>query len=361
MFVSQNTTPYLAETFAYQDKQCAKFCVAVIRATFEVDADGSCIPGKEQTPFVFADTHHGDPETTSIRVEMDFAPVKPHCEVLLDAMAVAPGGRPVETLEVGLFGPNMQKRAVVSGQRRWFKSQLGIQASAPTPFVSVPLAWHLTFGGWDRTDPDPAKHSSDAVNPIGSGYLARQSNINGALLPSIEEPHSRMRFWNDRPTPVGFGPVPRFAKARARFAGTYDEHWIKNVLPFLPQDFDDRYFQAAPEDQWLDTLSEGMVFSCQNMNASGRFKVRLPKLEAPVRFVFDDRTEHKTVKPDTLNIVPHEGRIVLTGRVAVRLPRKFVKLQQVQVGRPDFGPPLKPHYVSLGEAVAALTRVRGRR
>ena len=67
-----------------------------------------------------------------------------------------------------------------------------------------------------------------------------------------------MNFWNDRPTPIGFGPVPRFAKARVRYAGTYDEHWIENVLPFLPQDFDDRYFQAAPEDQWLDTLAEGM-------------------------------------------------------------------------------------------------------
>src|SRR4051812_22098387 len=120
MFVSQNTTPFLAETFPYQDKQCVKFCVAVVRATFDVDADGSCVPSREQTPFVFADSHYGDPATTSIRVEMDFVPVKPSCEVLLDAIAVAPGGRAVETLEVGLFGPNLRKRAIVSGQRRWF-------------------------------------------------------------------------------------------------------------------------------------------------------------------------------------------------------------------------------------------------
>ena len=59
--------------------------------------------------------------------------------------------------------------------------------------------------------------------------------------------------------------------------------------PFLPQDFDDHYFQAAPEDQWLDTLTEGMTFEGQNMNASGRFKVLLPKVQVPVRFVFDDQ------------------------------------------------------------------------
>jgi len=226
----------------------------------------------------------------------------------------------------------------------------------------MPLAWHLTFGGWDRTDADATRHRSDAVNPIGTGYLFRQGYVDGALLPSIEDPRSRMNFWNGRPTPIGFGPVPRFARARVRYAGTYDEHWIENVLPFLPQDFDDRYFQAAPEDQWLDALSEGMMFGCQNMNASGRFKLVLPKLNVPVRFVFDDRTEHKNINPDTLTIIPHESRIVLVGRVTARLPRKFVRLQQVQVGQPDLEPsPFKPHYASLGEAVAELSRIRRKR
>lgn len=362
MFVSQNSTPFLAETFLYQDKQCIKFCVAVVRATFDVDAHGSCAPSRDQTPFVFADAHYGDPETTSVRVEMDFVPVKPRCEVLLDAMAVAPGGHPVDAMEVGLFGPNIRKRAVVTGERRWFGGALGTQPSAPKPFVSMPLAWHLTFGGWDRTDPDTTRHRSDAVNPIGTGYLFRQGHVDGALLPSIEDPRSRMNFWNGRPTPIGFGPVPRFAQARVRYAGTYDEHWIENVLPFLPQDFDDHYFQAAPEDQWLDTLTEGMTFECQNMNASGRFKVLLPKVQVPVRFVFDDRIEHKNINPDTLTIIPHENRIVLVGRATTRLPRKFVKLQRVQVGQPDLEPsPFKPHYASLGEAVAELSKVRHKR
>jgi hypothetical protein len=362
MFVNQNTTAFLAETFPYQDKRCIKFCIAVVRATFDVDADGKCWPSEEQTPFVFADMHYGDPETTAVRVETDFAPVKPSCEVLLDAMAVAPGGRPVETLQVGLFGPNLQKRAIVSGQRRWFGGGLGVHPSAATPFASMPLGWHLTFGGWDRTDPDPARHRSDSANPIGTGYLARQGRLDGTLLPSIEDPRSRMEFWNDRPTPIGFGPVPRFAKTRARYAGTYDQHWIENVRPFLPQDFDDHYFQAAPEDQWLDTLSEGMTFECRNMNASGRFKVVLPKLNVPVRFVFDDRTENKSIDPDTLTIIPHEARIVLVGRVAANLPRKFVKLQEVQVGHPQHEPsPSKPHYASLGKAVAALSKARRRR
>jgi hypothetical protein len=358
MFVSQNTTPFLAETFPYADKHAVKWCVAVVRATFDVDADGKCTPSEQQTPFVYADTHYGDPESTSIRVETDFVPVKPKCEVLLDAVAMAPGRQPVEQIEVALFGPNLRKRAVVTGQRRWFRGGVGIQASRPTPFASMPLAWHLAFGGWDRTDPDPAKHRSDAVNPIGSGYLVGQSNIDGTPLPCIEDPESRVRIWNDRAKPIGFGPVPRFARERARYAGTYDKHWMEHVLPFLPQDFDDRYFQAAPQDQWIDQLAEGMAFGCLSMSEGGKFKVTLPGMSVPVRFMFDDHTEHKFVKPDTLNIVPHEGKIILVGRATVKLPRKFVKLQQVHVGPEKREPISKPHYAGLGEAVAALAKLR---
>ncbi|MES0100484.1 DUF2169 domain-containing protein [Mesorhizobium sp. M0019] len=353
MFVSRNTTPFLAETFPYQDKHCVKFCVAVVRATFDVDAQGNCIPAKEQSPFVFADTHYGDPETTSVRVESDFVPVKPKCEVLLDAQAVAPSGRPVESMEVALIGPGIDKRAILTGQRRWFKTGLGVQASRTTPFVSMPLAWHLTFGGTDRTDPE--KPHGDGVNPIGTGFLVSQADPDGVLLPCVEHPQSRVRIWNDRVKPIGFGPVPRFAKQRAQYAGTYDKHWLDNIFPYLPPDFDDRYFQAAPQDQWLGLLRGGMVFGCVGMTENGRFKVQLPGLSVPVRFVYEDRIERKAVTPDTLTIIPHEGKIVLVGRVGTKLPRKIVKLQEVQVGVnliPEDDD--KPHYPGLGAAIEAL-------
>jgi hypothetical protein len=362
MFISENTTPFLAETFTYQDKHCVKWCVAVVRATFDVDAYGDCQASREQTPFVYADTHYGDPETTSVRVESDFSPIKPKCEVLLDAVAMAPPHVPVETLEVGLFGPCLQKRAIITGMRRWARGVLGVHASRPTPFQTLPLAWHLTFGGWDRSDPDPAKHRSDAVNPIGTGFLVEKAGVNTMpLLPCIEDPKSRMRDWNDRPVPIGFGPVSRFAETRARHAGTYDQHWMENVMPFLPPDFDDHYFQSAPLDQQGVSLAEGTTFDCLNMNATGRFRVRLPKVMLPVRFVYNDRTIDETLTPDTLTIVPHESRIVLVGRVRTKLPRKFVTLQQVQVGKArNKRTASKPHYAGLGVAVDALTKLRGR-
>jgi hypothetical protein len=365
MFISQNTTPFLAEAFTAQDKRAVKACIAVVRATFDVDADGICTPSPEQSAFVYADVHYGDPETTSVRAESDFVPVKPRAEVLLDAMAMAPEGQRAEMVEVALMGPQLDKRAIVVGERRWFNGALGVQATRPLPFEQIPLAWHLTFGGTDRTDANPSRHRSDVRNPVGRGYLTTGSPdaIEGALLPCIEHPNARVSHWGDRPEPIGFGPVPRFASARARFAGTYDQDWMDNTLPFLPADFDTRYFQAAPADQQLDRLAPGIGFLCANMSRSGRFMVRLPELAVPVRFNFDDGPVSATILPDTLILLPHEGRIVLVGRSGVPLPRKFTRLRDITVGAPQRQSPAKGklRYKRLSDAVSALSAARRRR
>jgi len=334
MFISANHTPFLAEGFTSIDKTCAKSFVVVVRATYDVDADGNCRVSEQQTPFVYADTPYGDPETTAIRVESDFVPIKPRAEVLLDAHAMAPPGTAAESVDVALLGPSLDKRAVVTGERCWQSGAFGMRASRAQPFERMPLAWHLAFGGTDRTFADPSDAQSDLRNPIGRGFQANPSTraIEGRLLPCIERPHSRIESWDDKPEPIGFGPVSRFAAERACHAGTYDQHWMDEVLPFLPADFDNRYFMAAPPDQQLDSLAEGMAFACSNMNSAGVFRVRLPRLSVPVSFMFDDRIRVPTVTPDTLILQPHEGRVVLLGRARAPLPRKFTRLREVSVG-----------------------------
>jgi hypothetical protein len=314
-----------------------------------------------QSPFVFTDIHYGDPAGTAVRAETDFCPVKPRSEVLLDAFAIAPQGRRAESVEVALVGPSLNKRAIVFGERRWVSTGTGPVASRPVPFETLPLAWHLAYGGVDKTSGDPSRMPSDPRNPIGRGYLEATDEraIEGTPLPSVEDAFSRVHNVRDRPEPVGFGPVSRFCAARARWAGTYDRDWIDNELPFLPGDFDDRYFQAAPDDQQGIPIVQGTGFLCVNMSSSGRFVVRLPALSVPVAFFWDDRVERTTLTPDTLTLIPHRSSVVLVGRTSVRLPRKFVRLREVRVGlqRP-ISSASKPRYPDLGAAIAALSRQR---
>src|SRR5262245_7603512 len=134
MFISQNTSPFLAESYVAADKLGKKSLVVVVRATFHVRTDGLATVSDAQTPFVFADKHYGDPETTSVQSESDFVPVKPRAEVLLNANAVAPAEKLVEELEVGLLGPGLKKHAIVTGERRWANGFWGMRPTPPKPF-----------------------------------------------------------------------------------------------------------------------------------------------------------------------------------------------------------------------------------
>lgn len=359
MFISRNTSPFPAEPFVTIDKSGTKSLVVVIRATYTVRSDGTATISEQPSPLVFADSHYGDPATTAVQHESDFAPVKPHSELVLNAIAMAPSEKAVTGLEVALLGPGLDKRAQVIGERRWAKAFMGMEATPPKPFRRLPLAGHLAFGGADQSHDDPRKHRSDLRNPVGTGFHvnADDETIEGLALPCIERLDERMMSWRDKPEPIGFGPVPRFAQSRARFAGTYDQQWMDEVLPFLPQDFDECYYQSAPVDQQLRGLSEGTEFMCLNMNATGRFVVRLPALQVPVQFLFDDQTVRKTVRPDTLIMEPHLQRVVLVGRTQVRLPRKFTRLREIQVGsEPRRASTAKPHYENLAAAMQGLAR-----
>ena len=73
----------------------------------------------------------------------------------------------------------------------------------------------------------------------------------GAPVSNTEEISDPVRDPGGRYRPMAFGPIGRGWPSRIRYAGTYDQNWIDNVFPFLPDDFDTRYFQCAPEDQQI--------------------------------------------------------------------------------------------------------------
>jgi hypothetical protein len=361
MLITSNTTPFLAELFVPTDKHARKHCVVVVKATFDVALNAKCRPSPDQLPFVYVDVHRGDPGTTSVKNECEFVPTKPRCDVLIDAYATTPDKRPLTMLEVALLGPHIKKHAIVTGDRVWTKGVVGFKPSRPQPFTTMELAWDRAFGGSDSSSKNVARTGSELRNPVGVGFHlnANEPSIGGQPLPNIENPGQRVTASSDKPEPIGFAPVGRGWLPRSRFAGTYDQRWMDDKRPFLPDDFDERYFQSAPLDQQLVRLSDGMAFECVNMSASGRFSVRLPSLQVPVRFMFDDRIDTRTLAPDTLILKPAEGRIVLLGRVSVPLTRKLVALREVQVGQPRHRPPRsKLYYSRLSAAVTAAVSRR---
>jgi hypothetical protein len=355
MQITANTTGFLAELFVSIDRVGRKHCVVVLKGTFDVDADGTCSLASHQADFVYVDEHCGDPGTTSVRYESEFVPIKPRPEVVIRGAAMAEGGRPVRQIEVGLAGLGIVKRAVVSGDRFWERRLAGIEPSPPMPFVEMPVIWDRAFGGSDASHDQVSRHGSELRNLVGVGFHLNSDvgSIVGQPLPNIEHPDQPMRSWSDQPTPIGFAPVGRGWRPRIEFAGTYDERWMNERLPLPPEDFDERYFQSAPLDQQVSTLSEGTSFCCLNLNYGGRFVTRMPPLTVPVRFIFNGRVESRTVTADTAILEPTDGRLILLGRASVALPRQITDLREIRVGLPPRSTDAKPHLNGLDEAVPA--------
>jgi hypothetical protein len=133
---------------------------------------------------------------------------------------------------------------------------------------------------------------------------------------------------------MAFGPIGRGWPSRIRHAGTYDQTWIDNVFPFLPTDFDTRYFQCAPEDQQVPQLHGGERVLLVNLTPDGRREFALPSVEVPIVFLRRraERVETRGT-PDTLIIEPEAERFSVIWRASLRLNRDIFEVSQVTAGR----------------------------
>src|SRR5262249_1187024 len=100
MQINTNTTGMEAGLTIATDKDGRDHCVVVVKGTFTIGPDGGVTPAEVQEPLVLADAHYGDPGTTSIQYECEFAMSKPRADVIVNGQAVAPKGKPVQELTV---------------------------------------------------------------------------------------------------------------------------------------------------------------------------------------------------------------------------------------------------------------------
>jgi hypothetical protein len=311
--------------------------VVVIKGSFVLPRPGEAVRlADEQLPLIMADTFTGEPGFSAPLQEIDFAPRKPACDVLLTGSAYAPAGQAVTRMRVRLQVGTLLKEAEVVGPRVW-KAGLGrVAASAPEHFTSLPLSYDLAFGGADRHSPDESEHDAYLPNPVGRGWHRhlKAEWVNGSPLPSLELPGQPVTDPAGRYTPVSFGPLARGWPARARFAGTYDQAWLDDDFPFLPKDFDERYYQAAPEDQQLPLPKGPLEVVLSGFTPDGERRFTLPYFEAPVH-IFPKRggREDLMASLDTIVFEPDAQRFTMSWRVARPLKKNMHEIAQVLVGK----------------------------
>lgn len=312
--------------------------VVVIKGTFVLPKNGEAFRlHDEQQPLIMADTFTGEPGFSAPVYEIDFAPRKPACDVLLVGHARAPEGRQVTRMRVGLRVGTKEKTFDVVGDRVWQAGLAGIRASAPQPFTTMPISYDVAFGGADRNSEDEAEHDAYLPNPVGRGWHKHLKNawVDGKPLPNTEEIGKAVGFPSDKHKPKALGPLGRGWPQRARYAGTYDQQWLDDVFPFLPKDFDERFYQAAPEDQQVPLTQGPMEVELSGFTADGERRFLLPHFEAPLH-VFRKkcgRREDYKAKLDTVVFEPDAERFTITWRFARSLALSMHEVAQVLVGK----------------------------
>jgi hypothetical protein len=332
MQIVSNSTGMAAALSVAVDKEGRDYCVVVVKGTYAIEADGSARLADEQEKIVLADIHHGDPDKTSVKYECEFAPFKPLAELIINGQAYSPTGEPVTEVLTGIQVGPVRKIAKVLGDRIWQKTVGGLSPSPPQPFVTMPLIYERAFGGSDHTHENPKHHGTETRNPLGRGFNKNpnSSAIADRPLPNLEDPARPIESWSDVPAPIGFGSVGRGWHPRIQYAGTYDDRWLAERSPFLPADFVNEYFLAAPVDQQMSSL-RGQTVQCLNMAPQRIVVCMLPEIDLQISGRLGTSSVEVTPVFDTAIIEPDKYRFMAIWRAAIPLGRKIHALRDVSI------------------------------
>lgn len=321
-----NRTPYALDTAVIFDREGNETLLVVLRGTFEFEPGASRV-AEEQAPVVQVDEYTGDPASSSLRLATDLLPVRPQTGVTLSGHAVCPGGR-IGKMNVGLrLGP-LQQVAVVYGDRVGFQN-----ADKPEPFEKMPLSWENAFGGFDDSNDNVKNHDALPDNPVGKGFLASKTRRSASKtpLPNIEHPSQGCRSPHDRVPAVGFAPVHPAWLARRQYAGTYDDAWLKERCPLLPDDFDDRFLQAAPAELTAAGYLNGDE-SCVLLGMTEEGKIEFPlEARAPTVGVrMEGAGVRSNPRLESIHIDSDERRYYVTWKSTVNIQGRVEGLWNVE-------------------------------
>lgn len=231
-------------------------------------------------PVRLRDVHWSDDPARSLQDCSDLAPVMPHAEVLLTASAWVPrGGRALVRLGLGRAGQ------VVLDKQAWVSSS----AEPGGPLERVPLTWENALGG------------PSTPNPVGS----QRPRVVGAKSPN---------------EPCGFGPIARYWPSRASLLRPEDKRGLRGEVLELHEAASPRFFQSAPEDQRLASLSGDETVVLDHVHPTlPRLELRLPAVCAWYRVVeADSLGPPVAMRPDLLRIDADRGLVCLTFRAELR-------------------------------------------
>lgn len=312
MFKLNNLTPFLADSFILSDENAQENIYLVVKATF--DSSLSITLAKDQIPIHVHDEYTGDPNSSSLMSVSESHTGKKSSDILVYGSACTPEQRPLSQMDIHLQVGKIKKSAKILGDRYRNSGHL-----TPEPFITMPLLWEKSYGG--KSQNKKSEYFSD--NPIGVGRYFDTSE----KLPNIIA-LNEMNGLSSKA--IGFGPIPPHWKSRYQYAGTYDEHWYEERAPYLPFDFDSRFFNCAPQDQiYPEYLLGGEPVRLRGFHPDGEVSFSIPVVNIIAKIDVRDHSYNLPFIIETLAIYPNKKAFSLTWRCAIPSPKNMKDIKTI--------------------------------
>jgi hypothetical protein len=298
--------PLPTAAFLWSTEKRGWSLTVVCKATFMLEPDELTL-ASDQLPLNREPRYWDDDEQASLFAPSDLAPFKPRVDVLLVGDVHVPKGNKANQIVARLLvGEQFDKGLLVQGERK--VDGKGKTGSAKK-FKSLELRYEHAFGG------------EGTLNPVGVPEDGAEGDDGVKRLPSVElapeissEAATRM---------AGFGPVAakwpsRRDKVKRAGDNWSEADWFERPLP---KEIDLSFFNAAPEDQQLESLAQGEEITLVNLHPHfDRLVTKLPTI-APQAYIEDANGDHEllTMRCDTLFIETDEDLCTLTWRGQMRL------------------------------------------
>lgn len=324
-----NTTPFAAILSLLPDADGIDTVFVVVKATFTLGPQITV--AAEQLPVLAADAFWGEPGESSLRYAAELHLAKPATDIALVGSAHAPQGRPVDQMDTLVSVGAVRKAVRVVAERPWTGSAMGSAKGPARPFTTMPLVYERAFGGVHVIDEAKGKVMAVQENPVGAGFRARQrrQELKGQLAPCLLDPRDEER-------PAGYGFIAPSWKPRLDFAGTYDEAWERRRAPFLPEDFDARFFNAAHPDLIADGyLVGGEEVNLVGVSPRGLLSFGLPRCSFDMTARVAGRVEQPALNLETVLFEPDDERLTMLWRAAIPCDKQALQVEQVEVALSD--------------------------
>ncbi len=327
MLQLENKTPFAAQLAFFPNQHGVDSLYIIVKATFNIGQQWTL--ADEQKQLQSEDEYWSDDSlNSSLKKASDLHIGKPVTDVIMLANARSPNGQEVKQMDVSLSVGNINKTIRVLGDRQWDHGRI----SSATPFSVMPLIYEKAFGGICQQDGNII--AAEVRNPVGCGFCGKRdaSEMNDLPLPNLEDPKQLLQRVGDIVTPAGFSFISPNWHPRASYAGTYDDNWQNSRAPYLPKDFDLRFFNMShPDLIYPGYLMGGEPVQISGVHPKGTLAFNLPVVALTADVNIKSRIEKPVFNLETILIEPDKLELGMTWKAAMPCDKEILKIHNVVI------------------------------